>query len=84
MESPLERFNISEKGVSTMISKHEISRKKLETLGCLVAVFLVVAVAVLLATSWAGKALAQGNILGERGSLKGEIVAIDHADNLKR
>ena len=45
------------------------------------AYFLAVLVAVLFVLSFASAPLAQGSMMGDRSSLKGEIVAIDNVHN---
>ncbi len=66
-----------------MIGKFETYEKGSTLAARLITKFFVVVVAVLLATSFTGAAFARGGLQTERGSLKGEIVTIDHANNLK-
>jgi hypothetical protein len=47
------------------------------------AVLFIMTVASLFIMSFTTAALAQGNMQGDRGSLKGEIVAIDNVHNVK-
>jgi hypothetical protein len=64
-----------------MIGRLDISGKRPATAARLLSVFFVAVVAALFVLSFGITAFAAGGMQGDRGSFKGEIVAINHLHN---
>lgn len=64
-----------------MTVESKVAQKRSSTAAHLLAGLFIATIAVLFVMSFAGVVYAQVGMQGDRGSLKGEVVAIDHVHN---